>query len=249
MQAAARPPDGNKFFNVEKNFPVRAAKRSGGFSKALRVKCRLPMAHWHLTCNAATARVLTIMTRQCSLLFIEDDLAVRESITRVLEAEGYQVSSAASCPDAIHELDRRPVDMVLLDLNLGKEEGWRAFHALKERRPSLPIIVTSGRADELRHSSVKRASGALEKPFDMPVLLTILKQASPTASFHVSLGPPSDNALTPIRTGRFSDNLSASIPKPVQEAEGARSAQAIEQQQITSLSYDGMSPATALMKK
>ena len=166
------------------------------------------------------------MTRQFSLLVVDDDLAVRESITRVLEAEGYHVSSAASCPDAIQEFDRRPIDMVLLDLNLGKEEGWRAFHALKERRPSLPIIVTSGRAEELTHTSAQRASGVLEKPFDMPVLLTILKQASPSTNFHVSLEPQAGNVeLT--ESGSFPSEASDSAPEP-EQLEGVHSAQVVE---------------------
>ena len=184
-------------------------------------------APWHCICKARTARVLSVMTRQFSLLVVDDDLAVRESITRVLEAEGYHVSSAASCPDAIQEFDRRPIDMVLLDLNLGKEGGWRAFHALKERRPSLPIIVTSGSADELTHSSVKRASGVLEKPFDMPVLLTILKQASPTANCHVSLEQQSGNAIALAESGQIPREISDSAAEPKQ-LESVHSAQVVE---------------------
>jgi DNA-binding response OmpR family regulator len=188
------------------------------------------------------------MTRQFNLLVVDDDLAVRESITRVLEAEGYQVSSAASCPDAIHEFDRKPIDMVILDLNLGKEEGWRAFHALKERRPSLPIIVTSGKADELRHSAVEHASGVLEKPFDMPVLLTILKQASPMASSLVSLLPPSGNAIASTEDGRFPDTISTNVPEP-EQLRNVRSAQVVETKHQTLSSPDGMPPATAVMLK
>lgn len=185
--------------------------------------------------------MLSAMTRQFSLLVVDDDLAIRESITRVLEAEGYLVSSAASCSDAIYELDRRQIDMVLLDLNLGKAVGWEAFDVLKERRPSLPIIVTSGRADELKHSSVTRASGVLEKPFDMPVLLTILKEANRP---HVNPEVPSGNMLLSAETGRFSDNPSASIPKPEQLV-SVQTAQVVETKHRTPSSYDGISSALA----
>jgi len=212
---------------MEKDLPRRVQNPASGIRNRLSTKLGSWWAAWHSICEAPTARVLSVMTRQFTLLVVDDDLAVRESISRVLEAEGYQVSSAASCPDAIHEFDRRPVDMVLLDLNLGKEEGWRAFHALKERRPSLPIIVTSGRADELSHSSVKRASGALEKPFDVPVLLTLLKQASPTTSFHVSLDPQSGDAIASTENGRFPDKISHNVSEP-EQLESAHSAQVVE---------------------
>src|SRR5262249_21234674 len=66
------------------------------------------------------------------------------------------------------------IDIVLLDLNLGEEDGWEAFQALKASRPELPIIVASGQADRLRHASASLASAALEKPFDLGTLLRLL---------------------------------------------------------------------------
>ncbi len=118
------------------------------------------------------------MTRRCSLLVVEDDLAVREAITRVLESEDYKVSSAACSKDAFRHFSEKRIDIVLLDLSLGQEQGWEIFHALKRSQPDLPIIVTSARSDELAHSSATRASGVLEKPFDVPVLLNLLQQVS-----------------------------------------------------------------------
>jgi len=111
-----------------------------------------------------------------SLLVVEDDLAVREALTRVLETEDYQVSSADSSRDAIRQFNEKRIDIVLLDLSLGPEQGWDIFHALKSRQPDLPIIVTSAKADELTHSSAAHASGVLEKPFDVSLLLTLLKK-------------------------------------------------------------------------
>jgi DNA-binding response OmpR family regulator len=80
------------------------------------------------------------------------------------------------------------IDIVVLDISLGAEDGWQVFHALREQRPELPIIVTSARADELAHSSAKRASAVLEKPFDITILLGLLKQYSQPANGHPVLG-------------------------------------------------------------
>src|SRR4051812_40029966 len=104
------------------------------------------------------------MINQHRLLLVEDDVAVREALTNVLQAEDYVVSSAASSGDAIGRFDNEPIDVVLLDLSLGGEHGWDTFHALKKRRPNLPIIVTSARTEELTHSSARHASAVLEKP-------------------------------------------------------------------------------------
>jgi len=70
---------------------------------------------------------------------------------------------------------------VLLDLSLGVEQGWEIFHALKKAHPNLPIVVTSARSDELTHSSASKASGVLEKPFDMPVLLNLIERITDPA--------------------------------------------------------------------
>jgi DNA-binding response OmpR family regulator len=113
-----------------------------------------------------------------SLLVVDDDRAVREAITRVLEAEDYNVSSAACSKDAFRHFSEKKIDIVLLDLSLGQEQGWEIFHALRKCQRDLPIIVISARADELAHSSVNDASGVLEKPFDVPLLLNLLKRFS-----------------------------------------------------------------------
>ena len=115
-------------------------------------------------------------TRKSNLLLVEEDLAVREAITRVLETEDYQVSSATSSEEAMLRFTDSQIDLVLLDLSLGNEEGWGVFHALRKIRPHLPIIVTSARVDALAHSSASKANAVLEKPFDVGMLLTLLRE-------------------------------------------------------------------------
>ncbi len=195
----------------------------------LRIKYGSTEGGWHRRCEGAKARAFRVMTRQNSLLVVEDDLAVRESITRVLEAEGYVVSSATSVQEAVDKFDQRPIDLVLLDLNLGKEEGWKAFHALKERQPGLPIVVTSGRARELEHAFASRASGVLEKPFDVPVLLALLNQASLVAGSRSEPEPTSLLVKAPVDTDHLTESRTAGLPRTAQ-SETALSAQDVDTQ-------------------
>jgi len=116
------------------------------------------------------------MSRKSNLLLVEEDLAVREAITKVLESEDYQVSSATSSEEAMLRFAENQIDLVLLDLSLGNEEGWSVFHALRKIRPHLPIIVTSARVDALAHSSASKANAILEKPFDVGMLLSLLRE-------------------------------------------------------------------------
>src|SRR5260370_24791062 len=87
------------------------------------------------------------MANQITLLLVEDNLAVREALTKVLISENYTVRSASSQAQAVLTHKEQPIDLVSLDLNLGDEDGWKVFQALKEIRPDLPIIVTSAQSD------------------------------------------------------------------------------------------------------
>src|SRR5207245_4941784 len=110
-----------------------------------------------------------------------------EAVTRVLQSEDYLVSSAATSHDAMLRFNEGQIDVVVLDLSLGTEDGWDVFHAFKDRCPELPIIVTSARVDELAHSSANRASAVLEKPFDIPILLDLLKQVSQSPTIRLEV--------------------------------------------------------------
>jgi DNA-binding response OmpR family regulator len=114
------------------------------------------------------------MVKRNNLLLVENDRSIREALAKLLSAENYEVFSATSCREAILLGSQSKIDVVLLDLNMGDEDGWDAFQALKVMRPELPIVVASTQPDRLVHPSAADASGALEKPFDVSVLLSLL---------------------------------------------------------------------------
>src|SRR5882672_5308898 len=118
------------------------------------------------------------MIRETNLLLVEDDMAVRQSLTRVLTTENYKVFGASTCREAVLLCTQHQIDVVLLDLNLDPDDGWEVFRQLRELRPDLPIFVTSGQPQRFAHSSAPRADGILEKPFDLPVLVGLLNHAT-----------------------------------------------------------------------
>src|SRR5438445_6003950 len=118
------------------------------------------------------------MIRESNLLLVENDMAVCQSLTRVLNTENYKVFGASTCREAVLLCTQNQIDVVLLDLNLEPEDGWEVFHQLRGLRPDLPIFVTSGQPQRFAHSSAPRADGILEKPFDLPVLVGLLNHAT-----------------------------------------------------------------------
>ncbi len=58
-----------------------------------------------------------------SVLIIDDEAAIRESLETLLELEGYAVESAATADQGMARIGERPFDLVLLDLALPDRNG------------------------------------------------------------------------------------------------------------------------------
>src|SRR5262245_16901715 len=118
------------------------------------------------------------MLREISLLLVEDDQSIREALAELLRGEGYLVQTASCCQDAIVSCKENHFDLVLLDLNLGEEDGWVVFEFLKGQRHDLPIVIISGHSSRFESNPLGSATAVLEKPLDVPVFLNVLREAT-----------------------------------------------------------------------
>jgi CheY-like chemotaxis protein len=122
-------------------------------------------------------RVAARAGRTRTVLVVDDDEAVRESIALVLELEGYRVRVARHGLDALAMLHResRP-DVIVLDLEMPIMPGWD-FRAAQLRDPTLaaiPVVVVSSSTHEVS------ADRRLGKPFDVDELVSaVLSLAGP----------------------------------------------------------------------
>ena len=116
------------------------------------------------------------------ILIIDDESFIRENVARILGDEGYQVCEAANGADARELVASGDVDLALLDLNLGTENGIDVLKVLKEIDPELLIIIITGYGSvESAVDSLK--SGAyhyMKKPFKADALRVIVKLALQT---------------------------------------------------------------------
>ncbi|OFZ55759.1 MAG: hypothetical protein A2428_03685 [Bdellovibrionales bacterium RIFOXYC1_FULL_54_43] len=119
------------------------------------------------------------MSRCESILIVEDDTAIRETIQLLLESEGYNVVTATNGREAIEILHSQSQDhtcLVLLDLMMAVMSGWE-FLELRKTDVALapiPVIVVSAVADQKVKAA--GATGFIKKPVDLDVLLKIVKQ-------------------------------------------------------------------------
>jgi len=110
-----------------------------------------------------------------TLLLVDDDPGIRESVAQVLTKEGYEVVPAASSQEAVELAATCPVHLVLLDLNLPRKSGWDTFEMLTRQNPWLPVIIITGRSNQLFLSLAVGAGALMEKPLDLPKLLQTVR--------------------------------------------------------------------------
>jgi PAS domain S-box-containing protein len=115
-----------------------------------------------------------------TVLLVEDEIAVRVLVRRVLDRAGYRVFEAASGPDALALLERinTPIDILLTDVVMPGMSGRVLADQLCARIPSLRVLFMSGYTDEaiVHHGVLDPGVAFLEKPFTPDILLLRLRE-------------------------------------------------------------------------
>ncbi|WKV75350.1 response regulator transcription factor [Streptomyces sp. PCS3-D2] len=101
-----------------------------------------------------------------SVLVVEDDPSIRQSLIEVLAEHGYAVRSAADGFGALREVTQTPVDAVVLDLGLPDLDGGDALRMIRGIS-SVPVLVATARDDESEIIKILNAGADdyLVKPF------------------------------------------------------------------------------------
>ena len=101
------------------------------------------------------------------ILVVEDDTPLASFLRQGLEAEYYAVDIASDGDDARWMALENDYDLVVLDLNLPKMDGISVLHAIRPKKPSLPVLVLTGRSriEDRVQSLDSGADDCLIKPF------------------------------------------------------------------------------------
>ena len=105
------------------------------------------------------------------LLLVDDDPGVRGSLQELLLGEGYEVIPANDGQHALELLVSTSIDLVLLDLNMPRKNGWDTFERLSAEHPLVPVILITARPNQLFTAVGAGVGALLEKPLDIPILL------------------------------------------------------------------------------
>lgn len=118
------------------------------------------------------------MTRERTILIIEQEINLTNGLKAILEKENYQIISSYS-PYAIKDIleDKEP-DLVIININIPKELGLNILRKVKENFPSAPIIAMSVYSNSFSGRELKRlgADDFIVKPFDVNNLKQKIEQ-------------------------------------------------------------------------
>jgi DNA-binding NtrC family response regulator len=113
------------------------------------------------------------------LLFVDDEPSIRLTLPPVLENHGFVVTTAESVSDAIARLDHAHFDVLLSDLNIGRDgDGFQVVSAMRKRHPHcVNIILTGYPAFESAVLAIRhQVDDYVVKPADIDVLVSTINQ-------------------------------------------------------------------------
>lgn len=114
-----------------------------------------------------------------SILIIDDEIQICESIKMILDYSGYKAVYSTDAPSGLTKLNQDSFSALLLDIQMPEMNGFEALKKVKETKPDLSVIIISA------HGSVENAIKAtklgafdfIEKPIDRDKLLISVRNA------------------------------------------------------------------------
>jgi CheY-like chemotaxis protein len=117
-------------------------------------------------------------SNDCTVLVVDDDRDIRDSVSDVLSMADYEVVQAANGQAALEQLEcGRRIDLILLDLMMPVMNGFELLRALRghEEWRNIPVVMASSNrgfnADDVGVAAV------LRKPYTVDALISVVRRA------------------------------------------------------------------------
>lgn len=113
------------------------------------------------------------------ILIVDDDADICETLTQVLELQGFEVASASSGEEAVMMTKSASFQIAIIDVKLPKIDGLETLLQMKEINPDIIVIMMTGFRNEVKEAldKAQKASAitCLYKPFDPAVAAELVK--------------------------------------------------------------------------
>jgi CheY-like chemotaxis protein len=118
-----------------------------------------------------------------TILLVDDDALLRETVQQLLERDGHRVSTAADGEEGLRRLAEHPVDLLITDVLMPRKDGADFIMSLRRGGSAMPIIAISGGRRvltpefNLKTASLAGATVQLAKPFGRAQLQAAVQEA------------------------------------------------------------------------
>jgi chemotaxis family two-component system sensor histidine kinase/response regulator PixL len=113
-----------------------------------------------------------------SILVVDDDSDLRYTLCLRLVSIGYRVYGAANGLEALEQMEKHPIDVVLTDYRMPNMNGFEFLSVCRVKWPGTPVVICSGEQDDLSHEAVERGAFAwVRKGSEFTMLLEFLAYA------------------------------------------------------------------------
>ena len=136
----------------------------------------------YITAFPSNAISFTLQPQQVymnQILIVDDEKAIRKTLTEILSFEGYKIDEAADGEEGLKCFKDKTYDVVLCDIKMPKLDGLEFLQKATEHNPDVPVIMISGHGNiETAVEAVKKgAYDFIQKPPDLNRLLITIRNA------------------------------------------------------------------------
>jgi CheY-like chemotaxis protein len=133
---------------------------------------------------------------RATILLVDDDEALRQTLAAVLQQHGYDVTTAGSVPEALKLITAGSYDVLLSDLHMpGRGDGLTVVSAMRHSNPQAITILLSAfpEMDAAAQAILLQTDQILVKPMNIPALIEAIEQ-------RLAIGPPPSRVIQSVAT-------------------------------------------------
>jgi DNA-binding NtrC family response regulator len=118
-----------------------------------------------------------------TILIVEDESIIRNSICEMLRKKGYEVEEASDGAQAVELIDRRRFDLVISDFLMPKLNGAKLVEHLRSIAPRTPVILLTGFLSRQAAEALLPLTEFVEKPVSLDVLVSMIERVLSSGLF------------------------------------------------------------------
>lgn len=126
------------------------------------------------------------------ILVVDDEDSVRDLLSDAVRVAGYESAVAADGSEALRWLRQQKADLIILDINLPKMDGFEVLEQIRSQGVETPVILLTARAErsDVTHGLRSGADDYLTKPFSLEELIlrvrAILRRSGIEKDSHIT---------------------------------------------------------------